>query len=259
MKILPKIKQFYRYRRNWRKLQARQSRLDPDKDFAGQINFYSQFISKDDLCFDIGANVGDKTDIFLGLGAKVVAVEPQESCWRVLKRRFNKNVCIEPVALAGKQGSRTLFVDRSTTISSVSKDWIKAVKESGRFSSHKWAYKMSVQATTLDALINKYGQPAFCKIDVEGAEFDVLQGLSRSIKVISFEFVRERIEPSLDCIDYLSNLGKAEFNYHLGEAESFALSEWAEGSKVKEILAKMDKKLENFGDIYVRFSDAGSR
>jgi FkbM family methyltransferase len=255
MKIFSKTKQFYRYQRNWKKLQSRQSKLNPDKNFTEQLNFYSRFISKNDLCFDIGANVGDKLDIFLRAGAKVVAVEPQESCWRVLKRRFNKNVYIEPVALAAKPGSETLFVDSSTTISSVSKDWIKAVKQSGRFSNHKWAYKLSVQTTTLDNLIDKYGQPAFCKIDVEGAEFDVLQGLSRPIKVISFEFVSERIGPSLDCIDYLSNLGKTEFNYYLGDATSFALPSWVNANEMKTILTLMNKSIENYGDIYVRFID----
>ncbi|MCK4784435.1 MAG: FkbM family methyltransferase [Desulfobacteraceae bacterium] len=42
-------------------------------------------------------------------------------------------------------------------------------------------------------------EPAFCKIDVEGDEFDVLQGLSRPIKAISFEFVSE-------CPEYVGNL-----------------------------------------------------
>lgn len=257
MQIYIKIKQYYRYLRNWKKFRSRKATGQIGNNTSKQLDFYSQFINTGNLVFDIGANVGDKTDLFLKLGAKVVAVEPQESCWRVLKRRFNKNVYIEPVALAGKRGSETLFVDSSTTISSVSKDWIKAVKQSGRFSSHKWAYKLPVQTTTLDNLIDKYGQPAFCKIDVEGAEFDVLQGLSRPIKVISFEFVSERIEPSLDCIDYLSNLGKTEFNYYLGDVTSFALPSWVNANEMKTILTLMNKDIENYGDIYVRFTPAG--
>ena len=38
------------------------------------INFYSQFIKKGDLCFDIGAHRGKLKDIFLKLGARVIAV-----------------------------------------------------------------------------------------------------------------------------------------------------------------------------------------
>jgi FkbM family methyltransferase len=257
MQIYIKTKQYYRYLRNWKKFRDRKATEQIVSNTSKQLDFYSQFINTGNLVFDIGANVGDKTDLFLKLGAKVVAVEPQESCWRVLKHRFNKNVYIEPVALAGKRGSGTLFVDSSTTISSVSKDWIEAVKQSGRFSNHKWAYKLPVQTTTLDNLIDKYGQPAFCKIDVEGAEFDVLQGLSRPIKVISFEFVSERIEPSLDCIDYLSNLGKTEFNYYLGDVTSFALSSWVGANEMKTILTLMNKDIKNYGDIYVRFTPVG--
>jgi len=38
--------------------------------------FYNQFISPNDLVFDIGANVGNRTRPLLNIGAKVVAVEP---------------------------------------------------------------------------------------------------------------------------------------------------------------------------------------
>jgi len=40
--------------------------------------FYSQFIWRTDLCFDIGANISDWSEAFLRLGANVVAVEPDD-------------------------------------------------------------------------------------------------------------------------------------------------------------------------------------
>jgi len=257
MRTYSRLKQYYKYRRNWKKLRSRQTADNEDDHLAKELDFYSQLIKRKDLCFDIGANVGDKTNVFMRLGAAVVAVEPQESCWRVLKRRFkNDNVSIEAVALADKEGTKTLFVDRSSTLSSMSQDWIEAVKQSGRFSSrHKWDYKIPVQATTLDALIEKYGKPVFCKIDVEGAEFEALQGLSQPIKTISLEFVTEHIEPTLSCIDYLSGLGRAEFNYCLGGSMSFALLNWVDCHKIMAELSIMDKAIDNYGDIYVRFVD----
>ena len=45
-----------------------------------------------------------------------------------------------------------------------------------------------VPVTTLDALIERHGVPSFVKVDAEGFEEEVLQGLSRSIKALSFEF-----------------------------------------------------------------------
>lgn len=255
MQIYSRIKQYYRYLRNWRKLRIRQAGISRNEHLAKQLDFYSKLIKKNDLCFDIGANIGDKTSLFLQLGARVVAVEPQESCWRVLNRRFkNDNVFVESVALADKKGSKTLFVDRAHTLATISRDWITAVKQSGRFSSHNWANQISVPTTTLDALIEKYGEPAFCKIDVEGSEFEVLQGLSKPIRTISLEFVTERIDASLRCINYLLRLGEAKFNYCIGETFSFSLSEWVDSSQMKEILQEMEKKIENYGEFYIRFT-----
>lgn len=256
MQIYSRVKQYYRYLRNWRKLQSMQAVISENEHLAKQLDFYSQLIKRNDLCFDIGANVGDKTDIFLGLGAKVVAVEPQESCWRVLKRRFeNDNVFIESVAVDGRKGTRTIFIDRSHTLATMSKDWINAVRQSSRFPGHKWTDKLTVQTTTLDALIKNYGKPVFCKIDVEGAEFEVLQGLSQPIGLISIEFVSERLDASINCIDYLSQLGRAEFNYCLGGSVAFALPDWVDSHQIKSILKEMNSDVENYGDLYAHFVD----
>ena len=252
MQFFSRVIQYYRYLKMWKKVRNRME----SGGRAEELRFYSQFIDERELCFDVGANIGDKCDLFLGLGAKVIAVEPQESCWRVLNRRFRDNdVIVEAVALADKEEVRMLFVDRSSTLSTMSKTWIKSMKDSGRFSSHKWNGKLSVRTTSLDMLIAKYGKPAFCKIDVEGFEFDVLRGLSQPIRIISLEFVPERIENSLDCIDYLAKLGNAEFNYCLNDSNSFALPAWVDCESIKTILNKMDKSIENYGDIYVRFDE----
>ena len=45
-----------------------------------------------------------------------------------------------------------------------------------------------VPVVTLDAAIEHYGVPAYCKIDVEGWEFEVLRGLSQAVDLISLEF-----------------------------------------------------------------------
>jgi FkbM family methyltransferase len=250
-----RIRQLYRYRRNLRKIRAKSPRRE--KYLEKQCEFYSQFIKKGDLCFDVGANIGDKAEIFLELGAKVVAVEPQESCWRIIRRRFNNNpdMFIEPIVLAEADGEKILHVDKSPTISSISEDWIKTVKESGRFSdSHKWSYKVRVKSSTLDKLISKYGTPVFCKIDVEGAELEVLKGLSRPIKYISMEFISERLENAIACVEHLHHIGDVVFNYYFGESLIFELDKWVGCDDFVKHLESMDKKVENYGDIYCSFS-----
>jgi hypothetical protein len=39
-------------------------------------DFYRRFIRPGDLVFDVGANVGKRSAVFLDLGATVVAIEP---------------------------------------------------------------------------------------------------------------------------------------------------------------------------------------
>lgn len=256
MELLSKLKQYYRYRRNWKKFQSRRAKGGIYKNASQQLEFYSQFISKGDLVFDVGANVGDKTEIFVQLGATVVAVEPQESCWRVLKHRFkNKDVYVMNKALDKSVGNKRIFIDRSPTISSMSPEWIESVRNSGRFARHRWSYKLKVETTTLDALIKQFGNPVFCKIDVEGFEFEVLQGLSQPITALSFEFIPEYLNPVFACIEYLSKLGNAEFNYSLTESMAFALPSWVDADDMTNTLQTLRGESYIQGDIYVRFPD----
>jgi len=50
--------------------------------------FYRRFIPRGGLCFDIGANAGDRTELFLTFGAQVVTSEPQAGCAKGLRRCF---------------------------------------------------------------------------------------------------------------------------------------------------------------------------
>ena len=101
-------------------------------------SFYSQFVTADALCFDIGANMGNRTKIFRRLGARVVAVEPQEECLAVLRRAFNadRGVTVVAEAVGATPGTATLFKSDANTISSLTPEWIDSVRSSGRFADH---------------------------------------------------------------------------------------------------------------------------
>ena len=63
------------------------------EDRTKEVEFYKKTLQgfrKGNLIFDIGANEGYKTDIFLRLGARVVAVDPDEENQRSLRERFLK-------------------------------------------------------------------------------------------------------------------------------------------------------------------------
>ena len=74
--LYQRFKSSYVYDLYW--MFANQRLLD---DRAKEVEFYKKTLlgfRKGNIIFDIGANVGCKTDVFLRLGAKVVAVEPDE-------------------------------------------------------------------------------------------------------------------------------------------------------------------------------------
>jgi hypothetical protein len=57
------------------------------EDFRAGVAFYGQFVRPGNLCFDIGANIGTKTEMLLALGAKVVSIEPQPDLVREVRAR----------------------------------------------------------------------------------------------------------------------------------------------------------------------------
>ncbi|MEO6303175.1 MAG: FkbM family methyltransferase, partial [Bacteroidia bacterium] len=156
--------------------------------FLERKKFYSTFLSENDLVFDVGANLGNRVEVFLSLKTMVVAIEPQTYCFEYLKTKFAGNISLLKIALGAKKDKMTMYINsRSSTISSLSKDWVNAMKNS-RFSDQEWDKTTEVNVDTLDNLILQHGLPRFIKIDVEGFETEVLKGLSTSVPIISFEY-----------------------------------------------------------------------
>jgi FkbM family methyltransferase len=218
--------------------------------------FYTQFIMPRDLVFDVGANIGIRSAVFLELGAKVVAVEPQENCTNSLRQRFGRRsdfVLVE-AALGVAHGEQEMWISNASVLSSMSSAWIACVQTTGRFTGSTWTQRCTVPVTTLDHLIDSYGLPRFCKIDTEGYEYPVLQGLSQPIPSLSFEFSLEYMVSSLHCIDHLASLGPYEFNYSLGESMVLSLDHWVSAETFcKQIVSISDPMA--FGDLYARLRD----
>src|SRR5579883_3168360 len=75
--------------------------------------FYRAFVRAGDLCFDIGAHLGDRTGHFLALGARVVAVEPQPGPLAVLRRLYGRDprVLLVAEAVGASSGWAELAID----------------------------------------------------------------------------------------------------------------------------------------------------
>jgi hypothetical protein len=149
-----------------------------------------------------------------------------------------------------------MYLSDAHTISSFSKEWIDAIKKSGRFSDYNWNKEQVTEIETLDNLISKYGKPQFIKIDVEGYEYEVLAGLSQPIMTISFEYtIPERKNSIIDCIDRIveiSNQKEVFFNYSIGESMEWALEKWLSAEEMKKEIDLERFVKSEFGDIYAK-------
>jgi len=223
-------------------------------EIARRTVFYSSFIKQGDLCFDVGANVGNRIEPLLQLGARVLAVEPQKWCYDYLKYKYGNRIILITKGLGDTEGVKKFYISNESTISSFSEEWINTVK-TGRFKQFNWNREVETQMTTLDKLIEEYGIPAFIKIDVEGYELEVLKGLSIPIKLISFEYTApEQITKAIDCINHIEGTNAAiECNYAIHEKMELALGNWLTANQMKEyILSSKEFNDSIFGDIYVR-------
>jgi FkbM family methyltransferase len=225
-----------------------------DQD-ARMLSFYSHFLRPNDICFDVGANVGNRLKIFRKAGARVIAVEPQKECAKALNHwyRNDSNVTIVAKALSDSKGSAQLMTSNFHMISSLSKEWVEATQESGRFATQRWTPAGQVELLTMDDLIAQYGLPRFAKIDVEGFELNVIKGLTQAIPFLSLEFTPETRKSSFECLELLTRLGSPVFNFSEGESMLLHFPEWLDFTSMIAFLESLSVRNEIWGDIYISF------
>lgn len=212
--------------------------------------FYSQFIHQNSLCFDIGANIGERTAVFAKLGAKVVALEPVKSTFDILASRFEGHTAVTllPFAVSNQVGESKIHVASHSAVSSMSMDFIAA------YSNQKdhpisWSTTQKVQLTTINQLIAEYGVPDFCKIDIEGHELAALQGLSQSLPALSFEYNARLKENTLHCLQYLSRFGQLAYNFSAYESMQWYTPQWMDYPAVIQFLEQLPANVLT-GDFY---------
>jgi FkbM family methyltransferase len=218
------------------------------------LRFYRQFIHPGALSFDIGAHLGSRSRAFLDLGARVIALEPQPQCVAYLQKQWagERRFALIPKAVGAQSGVATLHINcMNPTISTLAPDSWRRAMAAAAVQRERWDYRVEVEVTTLDRLIEEYGLPHFCKIDVEGFEEQALAGLSRPLPVLSFEFISFDKTRALACIRSLMRLGAYRFNWSLRERLRLESPSWVDAPRVEQMLRALGAGIVS-GDIYAR-------
>jgi FkbM family methyltransferase len=218
-----------------------------------EVHFYRSVLAgfeRDRLIFDIGANQGSKTDVFLRLGARVVAVEPDGASSRTLEERsLEFRICPRPVtivskAVSNKAGTEEMLIDGpGSAVNTMSSKWAESLKRNKATFAYghcglEFNQTKLIETTTIDQLIAQYGVPFFVKIDVEGHELSALHGLHRPVPYLSFEVNLPEFRPEgLECVRVLERLAQqGEFNYTFDYRRGLARERWTKAREFLEIL-----------------------
>jgi FkbM family methyltransferase len=226
-----------------------------------EVDFYRRLLPgfrQGDLIFDIGANHGAKTDVFLRLGARVVAVEPDETNAMALRQKFlnwrllKKPVVVETKAVSEKSAVELLWIDEpGSAKNTLSQKWVELLRaDPHRFGrSLSFSQQREVRTTTVEDLMAAHGVPAFIKIDVEGAEPRILRGMKRPVPCLSFEVNLPEFRPEgLECISSLHGIDtNGRFNYAVDCAQGLVLDRWIDAAAFARVLGECgDSSVEVF-------------
>ena len=174
-----------------------------------ELNLIQHLVHKDQISLDIGANLGLFTFFMSKYSRKVFAFEPNPYPLRYLPSLIDDNVELIRVAVGKKNESLDLLIPKSDKGWSSNGATLKNI-------SVKNGIKIKVDCRSIDSF--NFSNVGLIKIDVEGAEKEVLMGASNTIinnrpnLIIENELIHQN--DTNDIFQITSQMGYKIFYFH---------------------------------------------
>tara|TARA_R110000803_G_scaffold117669_3_gene186188 strand:+ start:451 stop:1092 length:642 start_codon:yes stop_codon:yes gene_type:complete len=134
-------------------------------------NIFHQYITHDSVVVDCGTYIGSHSLSMSNLAKKVIGFEPQPLIFKCLTQTIDKqnikNIKLYNIALSNKQGNTFIMTNNDGDAS------LEGIRD------NKFKHKFPIKTNTLDNIINE--KIDLIKIDVEGHEWEMLEGASETI------------------------------------------------------------------------------
>jgi len=158
-----------------------------DKYDFETIDVIKKVLNKNSNAIDIGAHKGEilKAILKQAPGGKHTGFEPIPYLFQQLQKKYGSKAALYNMALANEAGEAefTIFKNRPA---------VSGLKERGFENAQYEKEKIKVKVERLDDIIPQDQPVELIKIDVEGAELEVLKGAKRILRsykpVVLFEF-----------------------------------------------------------------------
>lgn len=173
------------------KLKRRQGRNFRLAQAKGLMQGILSMLKPNDTVLDCGANVGEITQLLSATGAQVHAFEPDPYCFEILTTRFEgmENIHLYNAAVGTGNGSIQLMrasnFDDNPRGASVKSTVIQGGRKINETDTIE--VEMVNLPEFIDELVESRNEIAFLKMDIEGAELDLLEHMQASGQ---FEVIR---------------------------------------------------------------------
>lgn len=140
------------------------------------------------VIYDVGAHKGEDTEFYLKKGFSVIAIDASPQLCAALSQRFfdylrQDQLKIINIAVTNQTGTINFYEDQKNSIwGTTNFDWTARNKLIGGGP----ISKITVASSSLSDLMRKYGVPRYCKLDIEGNDFEALKSLTNLNTVPEF-------------------------------------------------------------------------